>query len=106
MTEEQRAKEGGVGIENVSKRPKMTKRQKRQKKRTKDKRGGRGWVSEKCSGQGSERNQIRETIMVELMGTRGRYLNVIFTNIARNGSNKSKKSVIEYIQFRSGGMFE
>ena len=105
MTEEQRAKEGGVGIENVSKRPKMTKRQKWEK-RTKDKRGGRGWVSEKCSGQGSERNQIRETIMVELMGTRGRYLNVIFTNIARNGSNKSKKSVIEYIQFRSGGKFE
>ena len=39
-------------------------------------------VLEKCSEQGSERNQIRETIMVQLMGTRNRYVsNVIFTNI-------------------------
>ena len=73
------------------KKTKNDKKAKTAKKRTKDKRGGRGWVSEKCSGQGSERNQIRETIMVELMGTRGRYLNVIFTNIARNGSNKSSR---------------
>ena len=39
-------------------------------------------VLEKCSEQRSERNQIRETIMVRLMGTRNRYIsNVIFTNI-------------------------
>ena len=38
MTQEQRAKEGGVGIENVSKRPKMTKRQERQKKNKRQKR--------------------------------------------------------------------
>ena len=40
---------------------------------------GGGRVSEKCSEQGSERNQIRETIMVELMGTRNIYLSMHYS---------------------------
>ena len=40
-------------------------------------RGGR--VLEKCSEQESERNQIRETIMVELMATRNIYISIYYS---------------------------
>ena len=57
MTEEQRAKEGGVGIENVSKRPKMTKRQKRQKKEQKTKEEGEAGYRK--SVQGRDRKETK-----------------------------------------------
>ena len=57
-----------------------------------------GWVLEKCSEQGSERNQIRETIMVQLMGARNRYIsNAIFTMNSAFGLIKLKQSVGELV---------
>ena len=84
---------------------KRTKRQKDKKgqkertaemRRTRRVRGGR--VLEKCSEQGSERNQIRETIMVQLMGARNRYIsNAIFTMKSAFGLIKLKQSVGELV---------
>ena len=105
--------------DNKTKRKsKRNQKEKKNIKRKKDKgqlrggggvRGGR--VSEKCSEQGSERNQIRETIMVELMGTRNIYLSMYYSQtlpevlhligLSYRNDLQRLRIASEHIQYRS-----